>query len=465
MPSRLAAGAEPASAGPGEVPDATSGEIPSFVREALSELRARNAVVIAWVQVAVRVALEVVLAGAALATANRFFAVGTAINAGFLAGTIAVLALLQRRWATPWIIRTLILMDLASLTVSGWRVTGMLPPVEAGLGVGVLVAMGQLVLLSAGLMVEGRDLVAAGLVVSLLTGAWGVRAHLPQPFWLLLVIAVVGFSAVVIWAARRIVTLAIRESLVAYSARTFRAHRDELDAANRQIRESQAQAERLTQLVVHDLKNPLTVVLAHIALVHRRIAGVPELAEETEDLRVARDEGTRLAGMIGDLLLVSRLEKGELLVHPEPVGVGAVLRQVARGLRPVAGAKRVQLDVEVAPDLTAPLDVGLFRRLLENLVSNALRHTRGGDRIQVAAWPEAGALRLAVRNTGPAISPEVRAHLFERYAGGRGEWHNVGLGLYACRLVAEAHGGRIALAESPGWDVAFEAVLPSGACH
>jgi signal transduction histidine kinase len=461
-------GADERRGGPGDAPeagDAADGAIPGFVLAALAELRARNALAIAWIHVSVRLALGAVLTWAALATSLRLYSIGAAINAGFLAGAVAVLALLQRRWATPWVIRALILMDLASLTLGGWRFTHTLPPPQAAVAAGMLVALAQLVLISAGLILAGRDLVAVGLAVSLLTVWWCELARVPPPFSLMLVVAVLGFGAVVIWAARRIVRLAIQESLVAYSARTFRMHRDELDAANRRIRESQEQAERLTQLVVHDLKNPLAVVLAHLSLVHRTLSAMPELAEEAEDLRIARDEGTRLAGMIGDLLLVSRLETGELQVRPECVDLGTALGQVARGLRAVSAAKGVGLEVAVAPGLVAPLDPGLFRRLLENLVANALRHTRQGDRIEMAAWAEGADLRVAVRNTGPAVSRAIRARLFEKHAAdGRGEWHNVGLGLYTCRLVAEAHGGRIALADRPGWSVSFEAAIPSARC-
>lgn len=455
----------PAAAGSAEAPDAPREPIPGFVQEALSELRARNALVIAWIHVGVRAALWAVFTWVAVATSLRFYALSAWINAVFLVASLAVLELLRRRIGTPFVIRALVVLDLVSLAIGGWRFTGSLPPPQAALAVGVIVAMSQLVLLAAGLILAGRDLVATGVVAALLTLAFCTRARVPQPFYLLLLIAVVGFSVIAIWAARRIVRLAIQEALVAYSANAFRTHRDELDAANQRIRESQIQAEALTQLVVHDLKNPLTVVMAHLSVVHQRIAELPELAEEAEDLSIAREEGARLAGMIGDLLLISRLEKGELPVQPECVGVGEILGQAARGLQAIALAKRVRLEVEAASDLFAPLDPGLFRRLLENLLSNAVRHTRAGDRIQISAWPDGGALHLAVRNTGPAIAEFLRGRLFEKHAtGGRGEWHNVGLGLYACRLVAEAHGGRIALVDCPGWNVCFEAALPAGDC-
>jgi len=89
-----------------------------------------------------------------------------------------------------------------------------------------------------------------------------------------------------------------------------------------------------------------------------------------------------------------------------------------------------------------------------------VRFVGPGDRVELAA--EGGErLRLAVRNSGPPVPPEVRARLFERHAThGRRAWHNAGLGLYLCRLAAEAHGGSIALADRPGWNVSFEVEIP-----
>ena len=92
---------------------------------------------------------------------------------------------------------------------------------------------------------------------------------------------------------------------------------------------------------------------------------------------------------------------------------------------------------------------------------NALDFVRPGGRIEVAAWQDSGELRLAVRNTGEPVPAEARLRLFEKHAatGGRRR-HNLGLGLYLCRLVAVAHDGNIELLEEPGWAASFVARLP-----
>jgi len=108
--------------------------------------------------------------------------------------------------------------------------------------------------------------------------------------------------------------------------------------------------------------------------------------------------------------------------------------------------------------LTAALDPDLTVRLLENLVTNALRHVGDGHRIELASEKTGDGVRLAVRNSGPPVPADARDKIFEKYVTkGRREWHNAGLGLYLCRLVAEAHGGRMELVDRPSWSVSFEA--------
>jgi signal transduction histidine kinase len=86
---------------------------------------------------------------------------------------------------------------------------------------------------------------------------------------------------------------------------------------------------------------------------------------------------------------------------------------------------------------------------------------RPGGRVEVAAWQADGGLRLAVRNTGEAVPPPVRERLFQKGAqAGARRKHNLGLGLYLCRLVAVAHDGTIALEDEPGWAASFVARLP-----
>ena len=102
------------------------------------------------------------------------------------------------------------------------------------------------------------------------------------------------------------------------------------------------------------------------------------------------------------------------------------------------------------------IDPRLVERAVENLISNALRFVGAGQRIEIAAWVSEGQLNVAVRNNGPAINAAVRETLFRRHGDGEArQANNHGLGLYLCRLVAEAHQGSIELESHPAWPVSF----------
>jgi len=314
-------------------------------------------------------------------------------------------------------------------------------PVELALAVGAGGVASQLVA-SGRAGVHGYDLLAVGLTLA-------------------------AFSAVAAWAGSRMVGLASRTATDQLAARIARRRAEEALAAQAEaaaqrdaLLDARLVSEELSAAIVHDLKNPLATLLQYAALAESQLQEAGAAPQVLEDLRLIGDEGRRLAKLIGDLLLVHRLERGGLQLRREATPVAVLLERVAESHRPRARQRGVTIQVTGAAGLTAAIDSELTLRYLENLVSNALRHVGDGDRIELAAEPLAEGLRLSVRNSGLPVPDEARAKLFEKYATkGRREWHNAGLGLYLCRLVAEAHGGRCELANRPGWSVSFEGIF------
>ena len=440
--------------------DVGTDEIGILVDGSGREVRYRSALAVAKVRIATLAAVLVTLValGGLQGPPGR---APLAILAVHLALTGASFALLRARWRVPSVAFAAAVLDVAVVFVA----IGVLP--AGGLSVGLGLAAFELALLLAALSVPtGAFLALAALALSahvvLEVGA-GVPAHFVATGGAL----IAGFAAIGAWAGRRVVDLAARRAIEDYTGRLLRAHRDELQQANAQIAAQRDElaaarrhAESLTQLIVHDLKSPVAAMLQFVGLAHTAIARCPSCVEATAQLALAEEEGRRLSAMIGDLLLLSRLEAG-LRARPEAVPVRLLLEVVARSFEPRAAERGARLLVEADADLVAAIDLDLARRLLENLTSNAVRHVRAGDRIALAGWRDGAALGLAVRNSGPPVAPEVRTRLFQKHTtGGRREWHNAGLGLYLCRLVAEAHGGEVALVERPGWGVSFEARLP-----
>lgn len=216
----------------------------------------------------------------------------------------------------------------------------------------------------------------------------------------------------------------------------------------------------LADLLVHDLRSPVATVSTLLSVVEERIAETPGLEEETEDLRVAGAECRRISQMLSNLLMLSRIERKRLRPAWAATAVRELLEEVAGAIGPRAAAATVAVLVD-ADATVARLDRKLTRRLLDNLAENALRHVRVGDRIQLASRAEGEqSVRIAVRNTGPAVPAHVRAKLFHADLFGDVAAGGAGLGLHMCRLVAEAHAGSISLVDRAGWNVSFEVVLP-----
>ncbi len=230
------------------------------------------------------------------------------------------------------------------------------------------------------------------------------------------------------------------------------------EVSHEELRRAQSEAETLTDLLVHDMKGPLTGLIGLSEVVASELSG-PLRA----DVERIEQQGRRLQEMVEDLLAIARLERGVLQSPPEAVDLSALLTSLAQTYAEPARQASAQIGCKVEPGLSANLHREMVHRLFDNLVLNALDFVRPGGRIEVAAWQEDRELLLAVRNTGDPVPAEARARLFQKgvQSGSRGE-QNLGLGLYLCRLVALAHDGRIALEEEAGWAASFVARLPVG---
>ncbi len=288
---------------------------------------------------------------------------------------------------------------------------------------------------------------------------------------------VLGISALVAtWAARRLVALAARLVAEELGRRTALARGEELQLANDRIVQvnarleqqhvhlmhSQRDAETMTSVLVHDMKQPLASIQGLLELVGDELRRKPENRALVEDLAVAHSQGRRLLSMISDLLAIARLERGSLTAKKQRFELTQLLESVAALHAVRASNAAVAISVRAAPDCWATVDRELLERAVENLLVNALNFARAGDRVELFAERAGPLLRLAVRNSGPPVPLEVRPHLFEKFVtSGSAARHNAGLGLYFCRLVAEAHQGLIALVPDPDFSVAFEMNLPA----
>lgn len=236
-------------------------------------------------------------------------------------------------------------------------------------------------------------------------------------------------------------------------ARSFNAMTARLQAGDEQRR-------RLLADVTHELRNPLSVIQGNLEAmldgVHPRDDA--HLAPVLEETRV-------LARLIDDLRTLSLAESGVLRLQREPTDLSILLTEAVSAFRAQAQAAGVTLRADLADDL--PLleaDPMRLREVVSNLIANALRYTPPGGTVTIEAGAvrsskPAGAVSIAVRDTGAGIAPEALPHIFDRFYKSE-DSRGSGLGLAIAKSLVAAHGGEITAESEPGRGTTIRFTLP-----
>jgi signal transduction histidine kinase len=254
-----------------------------------------------------------------------------------------------------------------------------------------------------------------------------------------------------------------------FVGRQVAAHLEHAARVAEEALQERAQVERLkddlTNMVVHDLKNPVNGIAMMVQLALRKGRELPE-SQRGYLLQIERT-CQEMMRLIQNLLEISKIEEGKIPVAREPIVLAEVVDEVIGDYRPVAEQAGRRLGVTVDTDLPAVIgDRTLLRRVLVNLLVNALRHS-GSDEVRVegASGPGVGEVTLSVIDRGYGIAEEDRARIFEKFRSVRRSpsddpGSDTGLGLPFCKLAVERMGGRIELSSAPGALTVFAVTLP-----
>ena len=239
--------------------------------------------------------------------------------------------------------------------------------------------------------------------------------------------------------------------------------------ALRPVARAWTQQRRFVADASHDLKTPLTVILANtsIALEH------PErsVASQSQWLESTQHEAEAMQGLVGDLLALAKMDEEEAAAQSgaarpafEEVDLSDVLEGEVLQFESVAFERGVKLESQVEPGIELRGNEQRLRRLAGTLIDNACKYVDDGGAVDVSLSRSGKQARLAVRNTGAPISPEDLPHVFDRFyradkartgsAGGHG------LGLAIARAIAEEHGGTLTVASTQAEGTVFTATLP-----
>jgi signal transduction histidine kinase len=212
--------------------------------------------------------------------------------------------------------------------------------------------------------------------------------------------------------------------------------------------------DEVAAMLVHDMRSPLLGMMLHAEVLRR----LPLTEQGARSIEAIREQTNRLRRFVDDLLLVAKIEHEAFALSRVAVEPFALVRGVVESYRHVAAVRGIGITLAGASDAEpVPLDPALFERVVDNLMSNAVKFSPAESSITVAVEVTRGdrevpRLTLRVSDQGPGIAPADRARLFEKFAIGRrhADAQQTGLGLAFCRAVVEAHGGSIAIDEAPG---------------
>jgi signal transduction histidine kinase len=244
---------------------------------------------------------------------------------------------------------------------------------------------------------------------------------------------------------------------------TFNEMADQLQAAARKQRDLENLRRDLIAWVSHDLQTPLASIRAIVEALADGMVDDPETIQRY--LKTTKRDIGALSLLIDDLFQMAQLDAGGLPLHLEYGSISDLVSDTLESFSELAARQGVTLQGSVVPGVDpVMMDTQRIGQVLNNLVSNALRHTPAGGSVQVQATPISQGIMVEIDDTGEGIQPEDIPYVFERFYRSEKSRNRatggVGLGLAIARGIIEAHGGKISVESTPGKMTRFSFHLP-----
>ena len=241
---------------------------------------------------------------------------------------------------------------------------------------------------------------------------------------------------------------------------------DQLAKLNAQLRQMEEQRERMTTMIIHDIRGPLLAMTYSYEVIKRALAETtikePMGTMISESIEAGLRSSQTIVDLTDNLLRMKQLASGQYTLVHELFSVTTLAEDLTLVLLSTLNKNQVRLHTTIVPSkLELYGDQSLLRRVVLNLLTNAIRFTPMGGTIDLYGYEEDAAVVVVVADQGPGVAPGDRERIFEAFVQGKGEQsRGTGLGLAFCREVVHAHGGRIWVEERPGGGSRFCIRLP-----
>ena len=216
-------------------------------------------------------------------------------------------------------------------------------------------------------------------------------------------------------------------------------------------------------VVSHELRTPLTSIVSFSELLRGEASGLSD--DGVRFLDIIERNADRLLGLIDDLLMLNRLEAGQLPLKVSEVGIGGLTTDAVRNATPVAAKSRVTMSLDVGQGPPVRGDARRLLQVLDNLIGNAIKFSHPGDPVRVKASYADGTWRIDVADSGIGIPPDEVARLFGPFIRGSNArvagLPGTGLGLSIVKTLVEMHGGYIKVESALNEGTTFSVFLPA----
>ena len=218
----------------------------------------------------------------------------------------------------------------------------------------------------------------------------------------------------------------------------------------------------------HELRTPVAILFGEADVTLAQANRTPE--EYRESLSILRGEARRLKHIVEDLFTLARADAGQHPLMFTDFYLDELVTECSRNVRTLAGAKQIALHCNAPKEILIHADEGLLRRMIMNLLDNAIKYTPSGGSVTIRGGEQDSEYSVSIRDTGPGIPSELQPRIFERFfradkvrSRSESDRGGAGLGLSISQWIAETHGGRIELSQSDQSGSTFTVFFPAAA--